>query len=478
MRNALYYTEGYRDSKVYNIYCTCGNTYEEKQFSGVCPKCKSNIRGEYWGYRPKDNVTIRFYKYINYSEDKSHFEIHMISESYIFNDNKLNLKSEGKPYKLIINFKTDEYCIVNTKGEKDDITEGKMRYFLKDEKLFRNTLKENTNKNLINIIEYFGERISTWGYSLPKGFHNFFLNIKSNKKIQIIINGGLDCYILRDCIEYGTISNTIDINENKLHKILKINKRYLELIKENLLGQIGLKRIQEICLKLDRLNTNDYNYLINIIKEEVDAPNIEHFLRNTNAYLELIDKYNYNPQKLMKYLARDIKLEQGISSLVEGAMLLKDLNKMSTVMELKLNERFPKSLKKDHDILMMNYNANKSELKKKEFSLVVNDEKYKSKIYKNKKYRIIAPQEPSDVIKEGKAMANCVASYIDDIIKEKCKIYFMRSTENSNKSLITIEVRGDKIVQAKSFANRRIDDESRIFITEWANKRDLVENYY
>lgn len=165
MRNALYYSEGYKDNKVYTIYCTCGNAYKEKQYSGICPKCKSRIRAEYRYGEPKDNEIIRLYKYINHSEDKSHFEIHMISESYIFSNNKLNLKSEGRPYKLIINFKTDEYCVVNTKGEKDDITEGKMRYFFKDEELFKNILKENTNKNLINAIEYFGEK-STWGYSL------------------------------------------------------------------------------------------------------------------------------------------------------------------------------------------------------------------------------------------------------------------------------------------------------------------------
>lgn len=237
-----------------------------------------------------------------------------------------------------------------------------------------------------------------------------------------------------------------------------------------------MKRIQEICLNLDKLNTNDYNYLINIIKEEAD--DIGYFLRNTDSYLELIDKYNYNAQKLIKYLVRDIKLEQGISSPVEGSMLLKDLNKMSNMMELKLKERFPKSLKKDHDIIMMNYNANKSELKKKEFSFTVNNEDYEGKVYKNKKYRIITPQEPSDVIKEGKSMANCVASYIDDIIKEKCKIYFMRDAENLDKSLVTIEVRGDRVVQAKAFANRHVDENQKQFISEWAKNKQLVESYY
>lgn len=53
-------------------------------------------------------------------------------------------------------------------------------------------------------------------------------------------------------------------------------------------------------------------------------------------------------------------------------------------------------------------------------------------------YTIIVPQNLEDLQNEGKQQNNCVGYYYNDSIKRnRDKIFFIRPTENINKSLIT-----------------------------------------
>jgi hypothetical protein len=58
------------------------------------------------------------------------------------------------------------------------------------------------------------------------------------------------------------------------------------------------------------------------------------------------------------------------------------------------------------------------------------------------------------------------------------RLLFMRKTDEIEKSLITIEVRGNKILQAKGVSNRRPKEKEDIFIKQWASKKGLVISSY
>ena len=181
---------------------------------------------------------------------------------------------------------------------------------------------------------------------------------------------------------------------------------------------------------------------------------------------------------MQRFRIRDIKIEQGIENPHEGLVLLNDLNRMCTEMRIKPKEKLSKSLKLHHDIVSMNYTVSIDSIKKEKFISAVESDTYKEKEYINKRLRITIPKEPNDLVREGKDMSHCVASYINSIIDKKCEIYFVRENERLDKSLVTVEVRGKSIVQAKAFANAKPTLDQQQFISLWAKDKNLVESYY
>src|SRR5690606_3967704 len=139
---------------------------------------------------------------------------------------------------------------------------------------------------------------------------------------------------------------------------------------------------------------------------------------------------------------------------------------------------YPKSLKKEHDITMLNYKVRQNEMKRKQFEEAVKSEPYKKLEYKKKTYSIITPEEIQDLINEGNELSHCVASYVDSIVSGRCQILFLRNTEYLDKPLATIEVRGDNVREARGFANRALRLSEREFVAEWAKKKELQLNYY
>ena len=67
-------------------------------------------------------------------------------------------------------------------------------------------------------------------------------------------------------------------------------------------------------------------------------------------------------------------------------------------------------------------------------------------------------------------MNNCVKNYSEDFGLGKKDIYFMREINKQNKSLITVEVRNNKIVQARIRNNELPNKMQWDFLYEWQDK--------
>ena len=83
-----------------------------------------------------------------------------------------------------------------------------------------------------------------------------------------------------------------------------------------------------------------------------------------------------------------------------------------------------------------------------------------------------------DIKDEAVSQNNCVASYIDEVIDGKCHILFLRKKDKPNESLVTIEVRNNRIVQAKRRFNEDVTSEDQkaidAFNKKFANKEDTA----
>src|SRR5690606_28245488 len=131
-----------------------------------------------------------------------------------------------------------------------------------------------------------------------------------------------------------------------------------------------------------------------------------------------------------------------------GVTLLRDYLRMSEELGRKI-EKYPKSLKREHDIVMMNYSVRRDEIKNKQFIKKVTEEEYKSLEYKSGTYSVIAPVEMQDLINEGNELSHCISSYVDRVIKHDCKILFLRNTKEIDKPLVSLEIINNNIRQAR-----------------------------
>lgn len=266
---------------------------------------------------------------------------------------------------------------------------------------------------------------------------------------------------------------TINTDGKNPKDIFGLPKFCLKHIRED--ENIRTYEVKQMQQALQKVDGNRFKELLEIVKDEAS---VRELCNSLDTLVEIHDTYKYNNlKKLTLYIFREIRMTQGIMNASTGATLLRDYIKMATKLGQEY-EKYPKSLKKEHDITQMNYKVKESEMKQREFKETVTSEEYKHFEWKKKEFAIISPTEMNDLIKEGNELSHCVASYVESINTKRCRIYFMRNTEDLTKPLATVEVRGNNVRQCRGYANRALRQSEREFVAEWAKKKELELNYY
>lgn len=190
----------------------------------------------------------------------------------------------------------------------------------------------------------------------------------------------------------------------------------------------------------------------------------------SNTCLKTAKKYGIPDKKLIRYIYFETDVSQGMST--NGAIsTYQDYIRMCEEMEYARFDRYPKFLRTQHDIVAKNYRISLSE-KEAELWKEAAEESQKF-YYANKGYKIIVPSEPSDLVKEGNVLSHCVGSYIKNVIKKTTTILFLRKADDIDKPLVTIEVRGDKISQARGKMNYAPKEEEKEIIRLFAKNKNL-----
>ena len=111
-------------------------------------------------------------------------------------------------------------------------------------------------------------------------------------------------------------------------------------------------------------------------------------------------------------------------------------------------------------------------------------ERYKellNKIFESKKYIIFPAQSVEELIDESSQQNNCVKTYVERYANGDCDIYFMRLSSEKDKSLVTVEVRNNKVVQKRIKNNAQTTKEQDKFLQKWEdtilNKNERVIEY-
>jgi hypothetical protein len=183
-------------------------------------------------------------------------------------------------------------------------------------------------------------------------------------------------------------------------------------------------------------------------------------------YNKLINEYGYTSKALLLYID-GLKTYEALENMSSILREIYDYANMMKAISDKF-DKYPRNFLTTHKIACRNYDR-----LKKEFS----EEMFKKRIDKSLEcsygnYKIIYPESTQDIKDEAVQQNNCVASYIDRVINGECHILFLRSKTDPKNSLVTLEVRNGKIVQAKRKFNQDLTDEQQEIVNKYNNKNE------
>lgn len=239
-------------------------------------------------------------------------------------------------------------------------------------------------------------------------------------------------------------------------KQTKISNNFLQFYKEN-------PDAYQLAYHTDYISLSD-NDIWNILSCYSTKYDREKGVTYWSYFNKLLNEYEYNAKALFLYID-SLKTFEAIEDMIYIIRELYDYAKIMKTISPKF-DKYPRNFLTTHKIACRNYNR-----LKKEFS----EEIFKKRINKKYEYRIgdylfIYPESTQDIKDESVQQNNCVSSYIDKVIDGQCHILFLRKIDSPAKSLVTIEVRNNQIVQARRKFNDPVTDEEQKVIDYWNHK--------
>lgn len=219
----------------------------------------------------------------------------------------------------------------------------------------------------------------------------------------------------------------------------------------------------------------DMNIVNNILNTASDSDGVRKLFDSMEQIYRFINspEYKGNQKRAIQYITQDLAMYQGISNVREGIILLNDYSDMVKKMG-GIPEKYPKSLKRVHDVAMLNYRKWKSELTKEDFLIATKRYSELQYLSNDKKYSFIIPETIGDLVREGNSLNHCIASYDNRVIEGSSQIIFMRNSKEIDKSLVSIEVKSGRVNQARGSSNRDVTSEEHLAILEWADKNNII----
>lgn len=196
---------------------------------------------------------------------------------------------------------------------------------------------------------------------------------------------------------------------------------------------------------------------------------------NKIRYLEKFVGYSENTddlEEISKYisLSRFIKYAKMHHGKV-ATYLYKDYLRFAKFLgfDLKNNRyAFPKNLREEHDKLEKQYEIQNEKLINE--AIVKRGKILSINAYKTKKFMITPASTLKALLDESEQQHNCVRTYAEKYADGRCDIYLMRDIKKPDKSLVTVEVKDNKIVQSRKKFNYSPTDEQKKFLEKWEHK--------
>ena len=130
---------------------------------------------------------------------------------------------------------------------------------------------------------------------------------------------------------------------------------------------------------------------------------------------------------------------------------------------------FPRELKAAHDSVAKTLKDKRTAEHEKAIAGSF-DEWQKRYQYQGKELMMIPPHSAKEIVDEGAALHHCVRLYVKNVAEKKSVILFVRSVDEPDKSLCTVEVKDGQVTQARGFDNEEPPAQITAFIEQWKQR--------
>lgn len=474
----LFYTY-YRGAALMKGYCTaCRHEVEvggaRHNQKGVCPRCKKEItfkaRGRLGYISDRDTVqvlqkispeevVIRIAKvYCNYrKKDVPELDIYESTRIFVRRDEQGECVAD--PYHSSYN--------------SGDLTPWKTGYcpvmYIYQTNFNAETCGQLYCRNLDETLTG-----TPWQYAQLRQFHQYdhaplevlpFLRESLKRpKLEMLIKLGFVA-MAADLIYRGSYQPLLDETKKKPHEIFKVEAEDIPFLRDCKVN-LNLLRTYQKYVEL-KLKDREQLLLWQMKNGTADE--------QLCSFLEFM-----TPHKLMRYVDEQFALLKGrkVSGARRYEAIQRVLQEYRDYLRMCRDENydlsnsfvlFPRDLQEGHDRLVKRIKF-KADVKRHQQFM----ELYRSITahldFERGGLKIVYPQKPEDIVKEGHFLRHCVGGYVSRVAEKECIILFLRHADAPEKPFFTIEVRNGKVAQVRGKSNCEPTPKVKSFMAAWEKR--------
>ena len=446
--------------------------------SGLCPRCKKKITFKCRGRRGRifDRATvqvlqkaegnglvlriIKVYRSFADSDIPNHFEIWENARQFITLSSSGQCSVDAYYYHYKAGYDLTPWC----NGYRPVFDRWKYNFTADMSGVL---YQRNLSDTLKDTPWAYSQLEAFSGIASFSGVATFLSAYIKRPKIEHLIK--MKLYRLVSGIIYGGYSysalQAINFNGENMRAILGIDRPYFPLLRELNPSIDQLHLIRQLLQADHKPSTEQIKWFI--------ASKIS----NADAAKELLAHMSVH--KLQRYVEQQFAPED------EAALKRVDYYKVNTLItdyhdylcmckELQYDVKnsfilFPRELKAAHDSVAKTLKDKRTAEHEKAIAGSF-DEWQKRYQYQSKELMMIPPHSAKEIVDEGAALHHCVRLYVKNVAEKKSVILFVRSVDEPDKSLCTVEVKDGQVTQARGFDNKEPPAQITAFIEQWKQR--------
>lgn len=446
--------------------------------SGLCPRCKKKITFKCRGRRGRifDRETvqvlqkaegnglvlriIKVYRSFADSDIPNHFEIWENARQFITLSSSGQCSVDAYYYHYKAGYDLTPWC----NGYRPVFDRWKYNFTADMSGVL---YQRNLSDTLKDTPWAYSQLEAFSGIASFSGVATFLSAYIKRPKIEHLIK--MKLYRLVSGIIYGGYSysalQAINFNGENMRAILGIDRPYFPLLRELNPSIDQLHLIRQLLQADHKPSTEQIKWFI--------ASKIS----NADAAKELLAHMSVH--KLQRYVEQQFAPED------EAALKRVDYYKINTLItdyhdylcmckELQYDVKnsfilFPRELKAAHDSVAKTLKDKRTAEHEKAIAGSF-DEWQKRYQYQSKELMMIPPHSAKEIVDEGAALHHCVRLYVKNVAEKKSVILFVRSVDEPDKSLCTVEVKDGQVTQARGFDNKEPPAQITAFIEQWKQR--------